>query len=61
MPDLYPRILFAATAFVTSVGMRREQARPVRLALALFLLQQPDNIDLPEVIVRRFDASAPAK
>jgi hypothetical protein len=41
--------------------MRREQARPARLALALFLLQQPDNIDLPEVIVRRFDASAPAK
>jgi NADP-dependent 3-hydroxy acid dehydrogenase YdfG len=30
-------------------------------AMVLFLLQQPDNIDLPEVIVRRFDASAPAK
>ena len=29
--------------------------------MVLFLLQQPDNIDLPEVIVRRFDATAPAK
>jgi NADP-dependent 3-hydroxy acid dehydrogenase YdfG len=30
-------------------------------AMVLFVLQQPDNIDLPEVIVRRFDASEPAK
>jgi len=30
-------------------------------AMVLFLLQQPDNIDLPELIVRRFDAAAPVK
>ena len=30
-------------------------------AMVLFLLQQPDNIDLPEVILRRFDATAPAR
>ncbi len=30
-------------------------------AMVLFLLRQPDNIDLPEVIVRRFDATAPAR
>jgi NADP-dependent 3-hydroxy acid dehydrogenase YdfG len=30
-------------------------------AMVLFLLQQPDNVDLPELVVRRFDAAAPAK
>lgn len=45
---------------------RRLQGRPMIepediAAMVLFVLQQPDHVDLPEVIVRRFDTTPPAK